>query len=139
MVQNFANFPTKHTLSADSLFLEYDASTIRDTIDLLDSSKFNITVTSQNLYDNDVDFKLKEKWFGIEYCERDMPDKWLKLWTNAEPLPEFTLPKPNTFIPDICTTGFDDIRALRFKPSRMERKVYDFLFIGSVMINTSKE
>lgn len=60
-------------------------------------------------------------WFGTEYTEMDMPSKWISLWENAKPFPEFTMPEPNPFITDDFTILYDNTTDL---PNN-ERKILE--------------
>lgn len=107
LVINLKHYPSKYLLTGDSLFFEYDAATIQAAIDALNTRNFNIMITSTHKYDENVQYELKEQWFGTEYTERKVPDKWISLWENAKPLDGFTLPAPNPFIADDFTIFYD--------------------------------
>lgn len=57
-------------------------------------------ITSTRRYNDQVTYELTEPWFATMYTEMDLPDKWIALWKNAKPHPEFALPEPNPFIAD---------------------------------------
>lgn len=107
IVENMKKYPPKHVLNGDCLYFEYDPNAIQEIIDYLNTPKFNITISSTRLYDNEVNYDLKEDWFGTEYCERDMPEKWIKQWENVKPYTDFFLPAPNPFIADDFTIFYD--------------------------------
>lgn len=100
LVLTMTTYPPKYILTGANLYLEYDESAIRQTINELNSQKFNIMITSKRKYNEDITYELTEPWFGTKYTEIDMPEKWISLWKNATPLPEFALPESNPFITD---------------------------------------
>lgn len=100
LVINLKQYPPEYLLNGDCLYFEYDPVAIQNIIDDINKPNFNIMITSTKLYDDNVKYDLKEKWFGTEYCCRDVPDAWKKAWTNVQPYAEFTLPDPNPYIAD---------------------------------------
>lgn len=91
-------YPSKYILTGDSLYFDYDPKGIQRIIDQLNTRKFNITITSTCKYDDNVNYNLAEPWFNTEYHERNMPEKWIRIWNEVKPYAEFTLPEPNPFI-----------------------------------------
>lgn len=74
-------------LCGDSLSCEkYECNpdAIREAIDVLKERSFNIMVLSDNKYDEDVQFELKLDSCALEYTERKMPNKWIRLWYNPK-------------------------------------------------------
>lgn len=112
-------YPAKHTISGECLYFEYDSDAIQRIIDYLNTDKFNIIISSRRLYDDQVVFNLKEEWFGTEYCERDMPEKWMALWNNVKPYTDFHLPEPNPFIADDFTLLYDNSTVLPKYPVKI--------------------
>lgn len=157
VVENMKNYPSKHILSGDFLYFAYDANAIQEIIDFLNSPKFKITITSTRLYDNDVIYNLKEDWFGTEYCERDVPEKWLNVWQNIKPYDDFFLPAPNPFIADDFTIVYDKSTVLPKYPTKiLENEVcelwyrqddkfllphafYNFFFISPSAMSSTKK
>lgn len=107
LVKNLRVYSPKDVLNGERLFFEYDPVAIQQAIDVLNTRTFNIMVTARQKYDENVQFDLKEEWMGTEYTERNMPEKWISLWNNAQPLEEFFLPAPNPFIADDFTIFYD--------------------------------
>lgn len=101
LVGNLRYYPAKDVLTGSELFFEYDPESIKKIIDCLNQRTFNIMITTKE--QDDIVFDKKEKWFGTDYTERDVPQKWIDLWETAKPFPEFHLPEPNRFI----TTDFE--------------------------------
>lgn len=91
-------YPPKYILTGDSLYFNYDPKGIQQIIDVLNTRKFNIMITSTRKYDENVKYDMVEPWLGTEYCERNMPEKWLRIWNEVKPFADFTLPEPNPFI-----------------------------------------
>lgn len=108
LVISLKQYPSKYILSGDSLYFEYEPDAIRKIIDELNSRKFNIMITSTRRYNENVKYESTEPWFGTVYTELDMPTKWISLWENAKPYPEFILPEPNPFIADDFTILYKD-------------------------------
>lgn len=48
-----------------------------------------------------------------------MPEKWISLWKNATPLPEFALPEPNPFIADDFTILHQEGRTIPMHPTKI--------------------
>lgn len=119
LAENMKNYPLKHILNGDSIWHQYVPNAIRTVFDHMNTSKFNLTITSSQLYDKDIVYNLKEKWLGIEYCERNIPEKWLKIRANAQPLAEYDLPKPNPFIIEIDSSRRQTIEYTAFFPNKI--------------------
>lgn len=98
LVISLKRYPSKYILTGDSLYFDYDPKGIQRIIDELNTRKFNIMITSTRKYDDNVVYDLVEPWFGTEYSERAMPEKWIRMWSEVKPYAEFTLPEPNPFI-----------------------------------------
>lgn len=47
-----------------------------------------------------ITYDKKEEWLGVSYTIKPIPEKTLKLWSDAKPNPDIVLPAPNPFIPD---------------------------------------
>lgn len=106
VVISVKQYPPEHILNGECLYFEYDPVAIQNVTDEINKPNFNIMITSTHLYDQNVTYDLKEKWFGTEYCERDVPDDWKNAWNVAKPYPEFVLPAVNPFIADDFTILF---------------------------------
>lgn len=129
LVINLKHYPSKHLLTGDSLYFDYDATAIQAAIDVLNTRTFNVMITSTHKYDDNVLYELKEKWFGTEYSERQMPEKWIALWNDAKPLDIFTLPAPNPFIADDFTIFYNKERPVPKYPTRiLENDVCELWF-----------
>lgn len=107
---NMQIFAPKDILNGADLFYEYDPVVIGQAIDQLNSKRFMVTVTSQQKYDENINFELKERWTGAEYSEMDWPDKWNSLWETTKPFTTFALPPPNTFMANDFTIFYDKSR-----------------------------
>lgn len=119
LVHCLKQYPSKFILTGDRLFFEFDANIIQQVIDELNSRKFNIMITSTRRYNENVNYELIEPLFGTKYSELDMPVKWISLWKNATPLPEFTLPGPNSFIADDFTMLYEHGRIIAKYPTKI--------------------
>lgn len=100
LVISLKDYPSEHILSGDYLYFDYDPVAIQGIIDELNKPNFNIMITSTHLFEEDMKYDLKEKWFGTEHCERDMPAEWTEMWKSVKPYPELALPEPNPYIAD---------------------------------------
>ena len=77
-----------------NLLLEYNPEAIQKYLDYLVPETANIMI-----FNNDFDcleLNKIEPWFKIQYM--DISKEWIKRWKFIEPLPDFHLPLPNTFI-----------------------------------------
>lgn len=119
LVISLKQYPPKYILTGDCLYFEYDANAIQQIIDELNSRNFNIMITSTRRYNENINYELTEPWFGTMYTEIDMPEKWISLWKNATPSPEFALPEPNPFIADDFTISYEDGRILPKYPTKV--------------------
>lgn len=129
LVINLKHYPSKYLLTGDSLFFDYDPVAIQAATNALNTRTFNIMITSIHKYDDNVQYELNEKWFGTEYTERDMPEKWITLWNNAKPFEEFTLPAPNPFIADDFTIFYDKTAPVPKHPTKiLENDVCELWF-----------
>lgn len=129
LVINLKHYPSKYLLTGDSLYFEYDPAAIQRAIDVLNTRKFNIMITSTHKYDENVEYELKEEWFGTEYTERNMPEKWISLWNNVQPFKEFTLPAPNPFIADDFSIFYDKNHPIPKYPTKiLENDVCELWF-----------
>ncbi|XP_018310444.1 nardilysin-like [Mycetomoellerius zeteki] len=79
-----------------NLFLEYNPEAIQKYLDYLVPETANIMI-----FNNDfdcVELNKVEPWFKINYKDIEIPKEWIERWKSIEPLPDFHLPLPNTFI-----------------------------------------
>ncbi|XP_062565638.1 nardilysin isoform X2 [Armigeres subalbatus] len=97
LVVNMRYYPSKDIITGSELYYRYDADEIRKVIDNLNQPNFNIMISSSKPY-NGIVYDKKEKWFGTEYTEKDMPQEWKDLWNNASTMPELKLQEPNQYI-----------------------------------------
>ncbi|XP_001660612.2 nardilysin isoform X1 [Aedes aegypti] len=97
LVVNMRYYPSKDIITGSELYYHYDANEIRKVIDNLNKPNFNIMISSSKPY-NGIVYDRKEKWFGTEYAERDMPLEWKNLWSSASSIPELKLQERNQYI-----------------------------------------
>ncbi|XP_055389188.1 nardilysin isoform X2 [Condylostylus longicornis] len=97
LVINMKYYSAKDILTGPNLYFEYNENSINKLIELISTSKFNITVTSYLKYDG-ICYDKCEKWFGTEYCSMKMPQSWIDLYDNAPIMSELHFPLPNQFI-----------------------------------------
>lgn len=129
LASNLRHYSLKDVLTGDSLFFEYDAAAIERAIDALNTRTFNIIVAAQSKYDENIQFELKEQWFGTEYSEVDPPHKWSLAWENVQPYKEFSLPAPNPFIADDFTIFYDANHPVPTYPTKiLENDVCELWF-----------
>lgn len=114
LTQKLALYPEEDILGADTLYYEYDAELIKGGIDHLNSSKFNIMITTRNsqAFDNTIVYNQEEKWFGTKYAECEMPDKWKRSWESTTVYPEFFLPEPNDYLSADFTIFYDKTQSV---------------------------
>lgn len=117
--KNLRLYAPQDVLNGEFLLYEYDAAAIQRAIDILNTRTFNIMVTAQQKYDENVQFDLKEEWFGTEYTETDMPGKWISMWENIKPVTEFSLPAPNPFVADDFTIFHDKTHPIQKYPTKI--------------------
>lgn len=91
-------YPPKDILTGSICYFEYDESQIQEIIDLLNEFKFNIMIIAQQPYEGITNYDKREEWFGTEYTTRPMPEQWIRMWENSEPVEGLYLPLPNEFI-----------------------------------------
>ncbi|XP_065095292.1 nardilysin-like isoform X1 [Ochlerotatus camptorhynchus] len=97
LVVNMRYYPSKDIITGSELYDHYDADEIQKVIDNLNQPNFNIMISSSKPY-NGIVYDKKEKWFGTEYTERDIPQEWKNLWANATIIPELRLQERNQYI-----------------------------------------
>lgn len=97
LVVNMRYYPSKDIITGSELYFNYDAAEIKKVIDNLNGPNFNIMISSSKPYKGIV-YDRKEKWFGTEYAERDVPQEWKNLWKNATTMPELQLQERNPYI-----------------------------------------
>ncbi|XP_058457946.1 nardilysin-like isoform X2 [Malaya genurostris] len=97
LVVNMRYYPSKDIITGSELYFQYNASEIQDVIDNLNLPNFNIMISSSKPYKGIV-YDKQEAWFGTEYAERDVPQKWKDLWNSTEIIPELQLQEQNNFI-----------------------------------------
>lgn len=119
LVANVKEYPANYILTGPKLLFEYNSDSIRKLIDELNTKKFNIMITSMRSYNEQVTFESIEPWYGAEYTELDMPTKWIDLWENVKPIPEFALPEPNPFIADDFTIFYEPRNTLPKYPTKI--------------------
>lgn len=119
LVLNLKHYPPKYILTGDSLYFEYDPVAIQAAIERLNSRQFNIMITSIHQYDENVLYDQREQWFGTEYTERDLPEKWIASWNNVQPYVDFSLPEPNPYIADDFTILYDKSQVIPKHPVRI--------------------
>lgn len=119
LVVNLKQYPPEHILNGDSLYFEYNPEAIREIIDEINQPNFNIMITSTHLYDKEITYDLREKWFGTEYCHRNVPIEWKKAWTDVQPYPEFAIPEENPYIADDFSISYKPEAALSRIPNKL--------------------
>ncbi|XP_052564795.1 nardilysin isoform X2 [Culex pipiens pallens] len=97
LVVNMRYYPSKDIITGSELYYNYNASDIQQVIDNLNKPTFNIMISSSKPYKG-ITYDKKEKWFGTEYAEKDIPAEWQALWDNAAPIPELKLQERNPYI-----------------------------------------
>lgn len=113
------HYPSQYILNGDSVYFEYDPEGIQAFIEDINTRRFNVMITSKQRYDEKLRYELVEPWFGTRYSERTIPRHWIKLWNDAQPFEEFTLPQPNPFIADDFQILYDGTQASRAFPVRL--------------------
>lgn len=118
-VSSIKQYPSKYMLTGDSLFFNYDPKEIQLVIDVLNSREFNLMITSTRKYDENIEYDMVEPCLGAEYCEQNMPEKWLRIRNEVKPFAEFTLPEPNPFIAQDFTILYEKERSLPKYPQKI--------------------
>lgn len=117
--KNLRLYAPKDVLNGEFLVYEYDPVAIQRAIDTLNTRTFNIMVTAQQKYDDNVQFDMKEEWFGTEYTEANMPEKWISTWENVKPFTEFSLAALNPFVADDFTIIHDPTHPIQKYPTKI--------------------
>jgi nardilysin len=104
--ENVKNFTSQMLMYEDvdiirgsNLLLEFNEKEIVDVIEAFNKMKFNIALFDEN----HESYNKKEKYYGGEYDEVEMPAEYKRLWNERKLNPEFHLEKPNPF----KATSFD--------------------------------
>lgn len=118
-VINLENYPTKYVLTGGALLFEYDVNEIQKFIDQINTRTFNVMITSAKRYNEHVNFESTEPWFGTKFTELDMPPKWISLWENATPNPEFFMHEPNPYITDDFTIFYNNAHPVPKSPTKI--------------------
>ncbi|KAE8269997.1 hypothetical protein A4X09_0g2343 [Tilletia walkeri] len=130
-------YPREWIISGGTLVRRFGVDEIRETLDCLRPSQCRIFVAAKSIpprsdgkertWDN------KEKWYGTPYLMEPIPESILRIETEptalgpsdsqAPPSPttdDFTLPGPNTFIPqslEVPTNVIETASATGYKPA----------------------
>lgn len=91
-------FPSKHYLTGDSLYYEFDFKHVKECISALSTDNVNIILFDKKF--NEKDFDKLEPWFQTKYTNEEIPNDWITNWKKIDPFDEFYLPEPNIFITD---------------------------------------
>ncbi|KAG5305857.1 NRDC protein, partial [Pseudoatta argentina] len=78
------------------LDFNYNAKVIKKYLNYLTPEMANIMIFSKDF--NDFELKKIEPWWQTAYTNIEIPKQWIKRWKVIEPLSEFFLPSPNTFL-----------------------------------------
>lgn len=129
LIDSLRHYPPKYLLTGDSLYFEYNRERIQDAINQLNKNKFNIMITSTKKYDENILYDKVEQWFGTEYTERDVPEKWTTSWNSTILYPEFTLPESNSFIAEDFSIFYDKTQTISKYPVKiLENDVCELWF-----------
>lgn len=94
-------YSSENYLTGQEIFNNYDPELIKNYTNYLSVDNMNIVILSKTIPDN-LKFDKKEKWFGTEYTDVEIPKEWTQKWDKVEPYPELNLPPPNPYL----TTDF---------------------------------
>jgi insulysin len=89
--ENISSFPERSILP--DLF---DFETYQHTLDQLSPEQTYFSIISHQA---PITFDRVESWMKVPYAVKDIPKEQMQTWTQATPLPSFSFPPPNPFIP----------------------------------------
>lgn len=107
LIDSLRLYAPKDILTGDSLYFEYNRELILKAIDHLNTRRFNLMISSSHKYDVNILFEQVEEWFGTEFSEREMPEKWIRSWNSTQLYPDLTLPESNSYIAEDFTIFYD--------------------------------
>ncbi|XP_072762300.1 nardilysin [Anoplolepis gracilipes] len=88
-------YPSRDYITGNELYFEYNLEAIKMCMDYLRPEKANIMIFNGKL---NTEFDKIEPWFQTRYTDVEIPQEWIERWKTIEPLPDFHLPLPNTFL-----------------------------------------
>ncbi|KAM0729058.1 Nardilysin [Formica fusca] len=87
-------YPPRDYITGNELYFEYDPEAIKTCLDYLRPENANIMIFSGKF----TELNKIEPWFKTKYTDVEIPHEWIERWKTIEPLPDFHLPLPNTFL-----------------------------------------
>ncbi|XP_071572686.1 nardilysin [Temnothorax nylanderi] len=90
-------YPPRDYITGNELYFEYNPEAIRKCLDYLVPENANIMIFNEDF--DGVELNKVEPWFQTKYTDSEIPKEWIERWKSIEPLPDFHLPLPNTFLP----------------------------------------
>lgn len=87
-------YPPRDYITGNELYFEYDPEAIKTCLDYLRPENANIMIFSGRF----TELNKIEPWFKTKYTDVEIPHEWIERWKTIEPLPDFHLPLPNTFL-----------------------------------------
>lgn len=92
--EDLATYPER-----DALIAKYDAQNFARLFKILTPRNARILIMAP-YQDTRVKATEKEKWLGVSYSIKKIPQKLISQWTNATPHPEIKFPEANPYFPD---------------------------------------
>lgn len=114
LAKNLAEYPFKNDFEG-----EFDSDAIYEAIDALNRRNFNIMVRAPPKYDETIKFELKKESCGVEYSEREMPDKWNYMWNYPKMIPGISSPSLNPYIATDFTIIYDGSQSVPKYPTKV--------------------
>ncbi|KAL6431065.1 hypothetical protein ACFW04_007066 [Cataglyphis niger] len=87
-------YPPRDYITGNELYFEYDPEAIKTCLDYLRPENANIMIFNKSF----TELNKIEPWFKTKYTDVEIPQEWIERWKIIEPLPDFHLPLPNTFL-----------------------------------------
>ena len=89
-------YPMEEALSAEYILDKYVPEALKTVMDLMNPDNVRITLVGK-MYEPECD--TIDRWYGMRYNVRKIPEDTLDRWRNIALHPELRLPDPNEFIP----------------------------------------
>ncbi|KYN11880.1 Nardilysin, partial [Trachymyrmex cornetzi] len=136
--------PHDYITGNGNLYFEYNPEAIQKCLNYMLPETANIMIFNKDF--DCPELNKVEPWFKTKYTDIEIPEKWIERWKSIEPLPDFNLPLPNTFI----TSDFslismpaempkypiqlhkDDISEIWYGPFDLPRCSMNFHFVSSL-------
>ncbi|KYN14347.1 Nardilysin, partial [Trachymyrmex cornetzi] len=118
LCKNMHFYPPEAYLTGDKLNSNYNAEVIQKCLNYLAPEKPNIMIFAKDF--NGCKLNKVEPWWQMAYTDIQIKKRWIEIWKVIEPLPEFVLPLPNTYL----TNDFNLIKTPKEQTEKYPIKLY---------------